>query len=110
MHFLKDQAIRLKKALLQGRVDAVGDLLFEGWLYKKNMAKSISNPYIEEIIDAAMNAGARGAKISGAGGGGFLLLFVDVDKRYQVMKVLKRFKGEIVNFCFIDRGLEVWEE
>ncbi len=110
MHFLKDQAIRLKEALLQGKIEVVGDLLYEGWLYKKQMAKSISNPYIEEVIEAALKAGARGAKISGAGGGGFLLLFVDIDQRYQVMKILKNFKGEIVNFCFIDKGLEVWEE
>lgn len=69
-------------------VDAVGDLLHESWQLKKQLASRISNPEINEMYDAAREAGAIGGKISGAGGGGFLMLYCPVEYRSDVIKRL----------------------
>ena len=70
MDELKGLAGETKNALLQGRLEAFGDLLHQAWLAKKRMAASISNPRIDELYQEARHLGALGGKISGAGGGG----------------------------------------
>ena len=72
MHKLKELAILMKEAILKGKLDQIGELLNVSWEYKKQMADGITNPQIDKIYDVAMNAGATGGKISGAGGGGFM--------------------------------------
>lgn len=62
-------------ALQAGNVDAIGELLHESWLLKKQLASKISNDELDELYAAARRAGATGGKIAGAGGGGFLLLY-----------------------------------
>ncbi len=61
--------------LQQGDVDAIGDLLHESWLLKKQLASKISNGEVDDLYELARRAGATGGKIAGAGGGGFLLLY-----------------------------------
>lgn len=61
--------------LQQGDVDAIGDLLHESWMLKKQLASKISNSDVDDLYDIARKAGATGGKIAGAGGGGFLLLY-----------------------------------
>lgn len=67
---------RIRGALTAGRFDDVGYALHEGWMLKRKMASKISDPEIDEIYERALHAGALGGKIAGAGGGGFLLLYV----------------------------------
>ncbi len=108
MHQLKTQAIRMKEAILKGRLHEIGELLDYGWQYKKQMAEGITNPLIEEIYEAAKRAGATGGKISGAGGGGFMMLYCPGNTRYSVIEALSRFGGEFRRFQFTERGLETW--
>ncbi len=108
MHQLKTQAIRMKEAILKGRLHEIGELLDYGWQYKKQMAEGITNPLIEEIYEVAKRAGASGGKISGAGGGGFMMLYCPGNTRYAVIEALKQFGGEFRRFQFTERGLETW--
>jgi D-glycero-alpha-D-manno-heptose-7-phosphate kinase len=72
------------------------------------MARDISNDRIEEIYAAALSAGALGGKISGAGGGGFMIFYCPGTTRYAVIAALKRFGGEVRSFGFSKYGLTTW--
>lgn len=107
-HKLKEQAILMKEAILTGKLDKIGELLDFGWQNKKLTAGGISNPIIDEIYDAAKAAGASGGKISGAGGGGFMMFYAPENTRYSVMKALEPFGGEFRPFVFTTEGLKTW--
>lgn len=84
------QQARVGRRLLQeGRVAAMGKMLDEGWKLKKSLASKISDDEIDKIYAAAKKAGAYGGKISGAGGGGFLTVFVPSTKREKVREALR---------------------
>jgi len=108
MHKLKEQATLMKEALLQGRINEIGDILNYGWNYKKRMADDITNAYIEEIYRTAKDMGATGGKLTGAGGGGYLMLFVPEQHRYDVMRTLIWYKGRFERYHFTKNGLETW--
>jgi D-glycero-alpha-D-manno-heptose-7-phosphate kinase len=78
--------------LQRENVDAVGDLLHESWQLKKQLASQISNPQIDEMYETALQAGATGGKVSGAGGGGFLLLYVPRGQQEKVRDALKEYQ------------------
>lgn len=108
MHRLKEQAIMMKEVLLKGEINKIGDLLNFGWHYKKQMADNISNPFIDKIFEKALKCGVRGGKISGAGGGGFLMLYCDGLRRYEIFSALEEFGGRFLDFQFGDHGVEAW--
>ncbi len=108
MDELKQTAIELKNALLQKRLDDFGRLLHEGWLQKKKMARQITNPQIDELYDTARKNGAIGGKILGAGGGGYLLLYCEFDKKHLVARELEKLGGQFVEFTFEQNGLQTW--
>ena len=108
MHRLKDQARMMKEALLRGEIDEIGRILDYGWQHKKAMAEGISNPTIDEMYQAAMDAGANGGKISGAGGGGFMVFYCPQNSRFKVAEALKRFGGECKPYEFTKQGLRTW--
>jgi D-glycero-alpha-D-manno-heptose-7-phosphate kinase len=85
---LKEQAHRGRRLLEAGDFDEIGQLLHDGWELKKQMASRITNPGIDQIYAAARRAGALGGKITGAGGGGFLLLFCPVGQQPRVRDAL----------------------
>ncbi len=85
---LKEMACEARAALTEGRVDVLGHLLHESWELKKGLAQGITNGGLEEIYRAARNAGALGGKITGAGGGGFLLLYCPAEKKDAVRSAL----------------------
>jgi D-glycero-alpha-D-manno-heptose-7-phosphate kinase len=72
---LREMAYVARDELVAGNVDVIGELLHESWELKKKLASTISNPTIDELYQTARKAGALGGKITGAGGGGFLLLY-----------------------------------
>ncbi len=109
LHGLKNMAIEMKNALVTGQLGKFGKLLNKEWEYKKQMAEGISNSKIDAIYKSAIEAGALGGKISGAGGGGYMFFFADFDKRYSVIDALKSHGAEIVNFSFTDHGLRTWK-
>jgi D-glycero-alpha-D-manno-heptose-7-phosphate kinase len=108
MHQLKDQSRQMKEALLKGEIDAIGEILNFGWHFKKQMAEGITNPFIDEIYEAAMAAGASGGKISGAGGGGFMFFYCPGNTRDKVVKALKQFGGDAKRYEFTNQGLSTW--
>ena len=110
MHQLKLQAQLMKKALQQGDVDAIGELLEFGFKQKKLMAHNISNNKIEEIYDTAKSSGATGGKISGAGGGGFMIFYCPEGSKQNVINALQKRGGEIKEFSFGLQGLHTWTE
>jgi D-glycero-alpha-D-manno-heptose-7-phosphate kinase len=85
---MKDIAYQAREALLAGNVDAIGELLHESWLLKKQLASRISNPDLDAMYEAARQAGAVGGKISGAGGGGFMLLYCRNGTQERVREAL----------------------
>ena len=85
---MREQAAQLRAELQKGNVETVGPILKEAWEAKKSLAASITNQNIDDAYDAALKSGAVGGKVLGAGGGGFLLLFVPPAKRANVVKRL----------------------
>lgn len=85
---IRDMAYQAKRELEAGNSDSFGALLHHSWQLKKRMAGQISNGTIDEMYDAARRAGARGGKITGAGGGGFLLLYAPYEKHGAVREAL----------------------
>ncbi len=73
-----------------GGLDQFGKLLHEGWMIKRTLTTRITTPYIDDAYEAAMNAGAIGGKLLGAGGGGCILLFVPPERQARVREELKR--------------------
>lgn len=108
MHNLKEQAVRLKEALLKGNFDEIGPILDFGWQNKKKMTSEISNHIIDAIYDEAKKAGATGGKITGAGGGGFMMFYCPGTTRYSVIKALDKFGGEFRRFNFVQHGVATW--
>ncbi len=108
MHKIKNQAILMKEALLKGELNKIGEILNYGYQYKKQMAKGISTPLMEEIYTEAINAGASGGKISGAGGGGFMFFYCPANTRYNVINALKKFQGKVHRYEFTKNGLKTW--
>lgn len=108
MHHLKDQARMMKEALLKGRLHEIGEILDYGFQQKRQMAEGISNPLMEEIYEVAKAAGATGGKISGAGGGGFMIFYCPVNTKYKVIDRLAGFGGRHRNYQFTEHGLKTW--
>ncbi len=89
---MKQQALEAKELLSAGDFDAVGRLLHQAWQCKRALASTISNDQIDQMYQQALDAGALGGKISGAGGGGFLLLYVPREKQNAVRKALNQYR------------------
>jgi D-glycero-alpha-D-manno-heptose-7-phosphate kinase len=85
---IKNMAYEAKRELEAGNSDTFGTLLHQSWQLKKRMAGQISNETIDEMYETARRAGARGGKITGAGGGGFLLLYVPYEKHPAVREAM----------------------
>ena len=86
---LRDMVGEGKEYLVKGELDEFGKLLHHGWELKKKLAERINNSWIEEIYQTARKAGALGGKISGAGGGGFLLLYCLFERQNRVRSALE---------------------
>jgi D-glycero-alpha-D-manno-heptose-7-phosphate kinase len=108
MHHLKEQAVQMKEALLRGNINAIGEILDYGFQQKKQMAEGISNQLIEEIYEAAQQAGSTGGKISGAGGGGFMFFYCPGNTRFKVLETLKNYPGSCRDFQFTNSGHFSW--
>jgi D-glycero-alpha-D-manno-heptose-7-phosphate kinase len=88
---MRDLAGAMREALSgeQGpKLDLFGDLLHEGWELKRSLLSSVSTPLVDEWYAKARSAGARGGKLLGAGGGGFLLVFAEPDRHNAIRRAL----------------------
>jgi D-glycero-alpha-D-manno-heptose-7-phosphate kinase len=88
MHKIVDHAFAVRHELESGNPDGVGEILHESWMLKRSLSSGITNPEIDSWYEAARKAGATGGKILGAGGGGFLLLYVQPEKQAAVCEAL----------------------
>jgi D-glycero-alpha-D-manno-heptose-7-phosphate kinase len=98
----------MKRALLVGDLREFGELLHLAWESKQQMAKGISNPKIDELYAAALQAGALGGKMNGAGGGGFMMFVCDPLRRYAVQEALRKTGSQLVNLTFVEPGVRTW--
>lgn len=108
MHGIKHESVVMKECLLKGDFPGIVESMRQGWESKKRSAKAVSNTYMEEIYEAAIHSGASAGKVSGAGGGGFMMFFVPAGNRMDVVRTLKRFKGQISNCHFTKNGAQAW--
>ncbi|MCL2601121.1 MAG: dehydrogenase, partial [Treponema sp.] len=108
MHLLKKQAVLMKEALLKGDFGGFSDCLLNGWLAKKNAAASISNSFLDELYRYAMDNGAESAKISGAGGGGFMMIYCNPCRRIKLINALKKREGMVLTPSFTEVGTQAW--
>lgn len=110
MHQIKEEALRMKEALLRGDFCLLHEVLRNSWEAKKKMASQIVNERIETMYARALEAGAHCARISGAGGGGFMIFLADPMRKDRVADALKRCEGSgIVYGChFTGVGAQAW--
>jgi D-glycero-alpha-D-manno-heptose-7-phosphate kinase len=108
MHAIKSEALAMKECLLRGDFEGLVESMRLGWENKKRSAKAVSNVLIDEIYEAAINAGALAGKVSGAGGGGFMLFFVPAENRMNVIRTLNHFDGHVSNCHFTKHGTQAW--
>lgn len=108
MHGIKREALAMKECLLRGDFLGLVGSMRLGWENKKRSAKTVSNPHIDSIYDAAIQTGALAGKVSGAGGGGFMWFFVPTEKRMDVIRTLNGFGGQVSNCHFTKHGTQAW--
>lgn len=108
MHELKADALIMKESILKGEIRKFAEYLGKSWEAKKRMASSISNSDIDHIYNVALEAGAYAGKVSGAGGGGFMIFMVDPIHRLQLIRELKKLNGHVINFHFTQSGTQSW--
>ncbi|MBI1935277.1 GHMP kinase [Candidatus Woesearchaeota archaeon] len=95
----------MKDLLNNNYIDKFGKILLEGWNHKKQLASGITNDKINKYYEKAINAGASGGKLLGAGGGGFLLIYCEKNKQYEVRKALSRLRE--FPFSFEQQGSRI---
>lgn len=108
MHELKRQASLMKESILKGNFDGFADCLRAGWEAKKKTSSVISNPKIDEMYRFIMENGGKAAKISGAGGGGFMMIVCDPKRRFELVEKLKKTDGQVLVTSFTERGTQAW--
>lgn len=108
LHGVKQEAVEMRECLTRGDFSGLVKSMLLGWDHKKRSSNSISNALIDEIYESSINSGALAGKISGAGGGGFMLLFVPIKDRINVINNLNKYDGYVSNCHFTFRGSESW--
>lgn len=109
MHRIKQSAEDMKLSILKGDVDGVAQILRQGWIDKQRMAKHITNPTIQQAMNTALASGAKAGKVSGAGGGGFIIFIVEPTKKKIVERALIALGGHVMPFEFTDGGAHGWK-
>jgi D-glycero-alpha-D-manno-heptose-7-phosphate kinase len=104
----KELAVEMKNALLQRRLSDFGELLHTAWEAKKRMSTRISNARIDELYEEARRAGAIGGKVTGAGGGGYVLLYCRHDRKHEVAERMIALDAAVDEFAFELNGLRTW--
>lgn len=108
MHELKAAAFEMKEAILKGDFKQIADSLRRGWEAKKKTASVVSNACINEMYDYIMEHGGKSAKISGAGGGGFMMILCDPIRRFELIKALEKTNGKVILAEFTESGTQAW--
>ena len=109
-HKIKEACISYKNALLTGDFKRISELMETYWRSKLETNPHVASPEILDAYDYALQNGATGAKISGAGGGGHMVLFTEFERRHELITALKEKEGRVVPFKFVKHGVDVWRQ
>jgi D-glycero-alpha-D-manno-heptose-7-phosphate kinase len=107
LHQVKEAAALMKEALLCGDLKHFGHLLDDAWQAKKRVSQRISSQRIDHLYDVAREYGAAGGKITGAGGGGFLLLYAEPSSQAAVRSAMQSEGVQEMAFAFDSQGAQV---
>lgn len=108
LHRLKEDAIEMKDALLRGQIPRMAEILNRSWIAKQKTAAGISTGRIEQLFNVAMEYGALGGKVSGAGGGGFMMFLAPPSRRVAIIRALNTAEGHASNVHLVATGAESW--
>lgn len=108
LHQLKADALEMKQALLRADIARMASVLDHSWKAKKETASGISTGTIEKLYGEAMAAGALAGKVSGAGGGGFMMFIVPPEKRLKLVRTLSQAGGSAEGVKLTANGVESW--
>lgn len=100
-------ALDMEKVLFNDPLERLAPVFAEEWKARKALAPGISSPEMDRLIRSAMRNGALAAKVCGAGGGGCVAFFVNVDRKDQVREALNKLGARTLDFRFVKRGLRV---
>jgi D-glycero-alpha-D-manno-heptose-7-phosphate kinase len=104
----KQLAVEMKNALLRRRLNDFGELLGTAWEYKKKMSPKITTAFIDEAYEEARRNGALGGKVTGAGGGGYMLFYCPFHRKHKVAEALIAMGASVAEFEFTHEGLCTW--
>lgn len=108
LHQLKRDAVDMKQALLRGQIGGLAEILNRSWIAKQRTASGITTELIDRLFTTAMASGASAGKVSGAGGGGFIMFLVPPDARAGLIRALAAADGVATPVQFTDQGAESW--
>ena len=109
-HEIRNACINYKRGLLMGDFDMISELMETYWKMKLETNPHVASPEILDSYDFARKNGATAAKISGAGGGGHMVLFTEFEERHRLISALKNKEGRVVPFKFVNHGVDVWRQ
>ena len=106
---MRDQ-VKIFRTLVESKtidLKSIGQLIGDGWEYKKKLSSLITNELIDDVYQNALKQGAYGGKVLGAGGGGFLMLVVNPELKSMIIKNVESMGFKYYNFNFESKGTEV---
>lgn len=106
---MRDLAYRMRDALGEGDIDAVGPMLNQNWELKRQLAEGVTDEQVDDLHRRAMEAGATGAKLLGAGGGGFFLVAAPADRQGSVRSALGELRESPFRFAAKGTQIELFE-
>ncbi len=109
-HKIREACIEYKRSLLMGDFKRISELMETYWRNKLETNPHVASPEILDAYEFALQNGASAAKISGAGGGGHMVLFTEFEKRHQLVSALEEKEGRVVPFKFVNQGVDVWRQ
>jgi len=108
LHRTKELALEMKYSLVRGNLDSVGKLLHRAWEQKKHFTEGISDQRIDAIYDQLCAAGALGGKLTGAGGGGHMVVYAPLNRQRAILQTARQLKMEHVPYSIDFTGLQTW--
>src|ERR1700722_1667175 len=108
LHQLKSDAVDIKQALLKGDIQQVSEILNHSWQAKQRTSELISSDAVKEVFDLGMKNGAVAGKVSGAGGGGFLMFMTNPEQRYRLVAALNEAGVVASSVQFTEGGAQAW--
>jgi len=109
-HKIREACIEYKRSLLMGDFKRISELMETYWRNKLETNPLVASPEILDSYEFALQNGATAAKISGAGGGGHMVLFTEFEKRHELISALDGREGRVVPFKFVNHGVDVWRQ